>query len=58
MASVFVSMSGSNGLAIDNDNQIVAADQRNKKLVRFDATTGKAVGTAISGVPRNFRTDR
>ena len=51
-------MSGSNGLAIDNDNQIVAADQRNKKLVRFDATTGKAVGTAISGVPRNFRTDR
>jgi gluconolactonase len=48
MASSFVAMSGSNGLAVDNDNQILAADQRNKRLVRFDATSGKSVGTAIS----------
>jgi gluconolactonase len=47
-AALFVGTSGSNGLAVDNDNQIVAADQRNRRIVRFDSTSGQSVGTAIS----------
>ena len=48
MAAVFVPMSGSNGLGVDNDGNIIAADQRNKALTRFDPASGQKVGTAIS----------
>ena len=41
-------MSGSNGLGVDNSDRIVAADQRNHGIVRFDPMTGRVVGTPIS----------
>lgn len=47
-AAIFVPSSGSNGLAVDNDGNIIAADQRNKQLSRFDPTLGQMVGTPIS----------
>jgi gluconolactonase len=47
-ATLFVGTSGSNGLAVDNDNQIVTADQRNRRIARFDSTSGQSVGTPIS----------
>jgi gluconolactonase len=48
MAAIFVPTSGSNGLAVDNDGNIIAADQRNKQLSRFDPTSAQMVGTPIS----------
>jgi len=48
VAAPFVQASGSNGLGVDNDGNIIAADQRNKQISRFDPSTGKPVGTAIS----------
>ena len=47
-ADQFVMNSGSNGLAVDNSDRIVAADQRNKRIATFDPMTGQMVGTAIS----------
>jgi gluconolactonase len=44
----FVPNSGSNGLGVDNDGNIIAADQRNKQLTRFDPTSAQMVGTPIS----------
>lgn len=35
---IFLDNSGSNGLAVDNDDKIIAADQRNKRLTRIDPT--------------------
>jgi gluconolactonase len=46
--ALFVSNSGSNGLAVDNNDRLIAADQRNKRIVRFDPMTGQTVGTPIS----------
>jgi gluconolactonase len=46
--AVFVPNSGSNGLAVDNNDRIVAADQRNKRIATFDPMTGQLVGTPIS----------
>jgi gluconolactonase len=48
MPAVFVPASGSNGLGVDNDGNIIAADQRNKQLSRFDPSSAKMVGTPIS----------
>lgn len=48
MAAIFVPTSGSNGLAVDNDGNIIAADQRNKQISRFDPTSAQMVGTPIS----------
>jgi len=45
---LFVGNSGSNGLAVDNSDRLIAADQRNKRIVRFDPMTGQIVGTPIS----------
>jgi len=47
-AALFVGNSGSNGLAVDNSDRLIAADQRNKRIVRFDPMTGTIVGTPIS----------
>ena len=46
--ALFVSNSGSNGLALDNSGRLTAADQRNKAISRFDPMTGQIVGTPIS----------
>ena len=40
--------SGSNGLAVDNSDRIVAADQRNKRIVVLNPMTGQTVGTPVS----------
>jgi len=45
--TIFVAASGSNGLAVDNLDRIVAADQRNRRIVVFNSTSGNA-GTAIT----------
>jgi gluconolactonase len=47
-AAVFIANSGSNGLGVDNSDKIIAADQRNKRIVRFDPMTGQVVGTPVS----------
>ena len=46
--ALFLGNSGSNGLGVDNNDQIIAADQRNKRIVRFDPMTGDIVGAPIS----------
>jgi gluconolactonase len=46
--ALFIGNSGSNGLAVDNSDRLIAADQRNKRIVRFDPSTGQIVGTPIS----------
>jgi gluconolactonase len=45
--ALFVANSGSNGLAVDNRDFLIAADQRNKRIVRFEPMTGQMVGTPI-----------
>lgn len=46
--AVFIANSGSNGMGVDNSDRIIAADQRNKRIVRFDPMTGQVVGTPVS----------
>jgi len=46
--AVFIAASGSNGLGVDNADHLIAADQRNRQIVRFDAMTGQMVGMAVS----------
>jgi gluconolactonase len=48
VAAVFSPTSGSNGLGVDNDGNIIAADQRNKRLSRFNPASAQMVGTPIS----------
>jgi sugar lactone lactonase YvrE len=45
--TIFVPASGSNGLAVDNLDRIVAADQRNRRIVVFNTSSGNA-GNAIT----------
>jgi gluconolactonase len=47
-AASFASATGSNGLGVDNDGNIIAADQRNKQISRFDPSSAQKVGTPIS----------
>jgi len=47
-AALFMNNSGSNGLAVDNQDRLVAADQHNKRIVRLDPTTAQIIGTPIS----------
>ncbi len=47
-ASALLADSGSNGLAVDNSDRIVAADQRNKRIAVINPMTGQVVGTPIS----------
>lgn len=44
---VFMENSGSNGLAVDNDDMIIAADQRNKQLTRIDPKAATPTATPI-----------
>jgi gluconolactonase len=46
--SVFMEMSGSNGLAVDNADKIVVADQRTRRISRVDPMTGTMIGTIAS----------
>jgi gluconolactonase len=39
--AVFMNASGSNGLAVDNDDQLILADQRNRRIVRVDPKTAQ-----------------
>jgi gluconolactonase len=47
-ATQFMDMSGSNGLAVDNADKLVVADQRNKRITRVDPMTGTTLGTIAS----------
>lgn len=44
---VFMNKSGSNGLALDNDDQLLLADQRNKRIVRVDPATAMVTDTVV-----------
>jgi len=46
--ALFIGNSGSNGLAVDNRDRLIAADQRNQQIVRFDPVSGQIVDTPIS----------
>ncbi|HEX9620383.1 MAG TPA: SMP-30/gluconolactonase/LRE family protein, partial [Polyangiaceae bacterium] len=44
---VFMEMSGSNGLAIDANDQLILADQRRHSIVRVDPATATVTGTLL-----------
>jgi gluconolactonase len=44
---VFMDESGSNGLALDNDDLLLLADQRNKRIVRVDPNTAMVIDTVV-----------
>jgi len=41
-------MSGSNGLALDNDDNLILADQHNHRIVRVSSTTAMQIGTPLA----------
>ena len=41
---VFMPNSGSNGLAVDNDDQLLLADQANRRVTRVDSASAAALG--------------
>jgi gluconolactonase len=47
-ASSFMEMSGSNGLAVDNDDNLILADQHSKQITRVNSATGQLIGTPIA----------
>jgi len=48
VASSFMEMSGSNGLALDNDDNLILADQHNHRIVRVSSTTAMQIGTPLA----------
>ena len=44
---VLLNMSGSNGLAVDNDDKLIAADQAMKRVVRVDPAKPSPVSVAV-----------
>jgi gluconolactonase len=48
LASSFMEMSGSNGLAVDNDDNLILADQHNSRIVRVSSTTAQIIGTPLA----------
>jgi gluconolactonase len=48
MATKFLSNSGSNGMAVDNDDNLVVADQAMKRIYRLNPTTAQMIGSPIS----------
>lgn len=44
-SQLFMEMSGSNGLAIDNEDNLVLADQRGRRIVRVNPMTAQVIGT-------------
>ncbi len=47
-ATKFLTNSGSNGMAIDNNDKLIVADQAMKRIVRLDPMTAQVMGTPIS----------
>lgn len=43
-ATQFMAMSGSNGLAVDNNDRLIVADQRNRRITRVDPANGTMLG--------------
>jgi gluconolactonase len=43
----FLEMSGSNGLAIDNDDKLIVANQRNRTITRVDPMTAAVLTTIV-----------
>jgi gluconolactonase len=48
VASSFMEMSGSNGLAVDNDDNLILADQHNSRIVRVSSATATMIGTPLA----------
>ncbi len=48
VATTAMDMSGSNGLAVGNANEIVVADQRNRRITRVNPSNGMMTGTIAS----------
>lgn len=47
-ASIFMESSGSNGLAVDNNDQLLLADQRNKRITRVNTATAMVTDTVVA----------
>ena len=47
-ASIFMESSGSNGLAVDINDQLLLADQRNKRITRVSPATAMVTGTVVA----------
>lgn len=45
--SVFMPSSGSNGLAVDNQDQLLLADQRDDRITRVDSTTAQIIEEVV-----------
>jgi gluconolactonase len=45
--SIFMPDSGSNGLAIDNEDQLLVADQSDRRITRVDATSAAIIETVV-----------
>jgi gluconolactonase len=45
--ALFLQGSGSNGLAVDNDDKIVVADQAGQRITRIDPVTGQLLGVIV-----------
>ncbi len=43
----FMEASGSNGLAVDNADQLLVADQRNRRVVRVDSVSAQVTGVVV-----------
>jgi gluconolactonase len=48
VATSFMEMSGSNGLAVDNDDNLILADQHNHQIVRVSSTTAQPIGAPLA----------
>jgi gluconolactonase len=48
VASSFMEMSGSNGLALDNDDNLILADQHNHRITRVSSTTATQIGAPLA----------
>jgi gluconolactonase len=46
-ASIFLNDAGANGLAIDNEDQLLVADQSDRRITRVDATSAAIIETVV-----------
>lgn len=46
-ATVFMADSGSNGLAVDNDDQLLLADQADRRITRVNSATATLIGDVV-----------
>jgi gluconolactonase len=47
--SIFMPDSGSNGLAVDNEDELLLADQRDRRITRVDSTSAQLLETVVPG---------